>query len=186
MKLKSILLTLSILSAAYISNAQPAATAAETQVLKALDKANAENKKVLVVFHASWCGWCKKFEASINNKDCAPLFNKSYVITYITVMEGGKAKKNETPGGDKILKQYSNNIETGLPFWAILDNEGAVTKNAIMPKELTKEKKEDTNMGCPTEAEELEYFGQVLQETSALTAGEIEIIKKRFAKNKSN
>jgi thiol:disulfide interchange protein len=185
MKICKILVTLSIVCIALTGKAQQTPPNAESLVQNALAKANAENKKVLVVFHASWCGWCKKMDASINDKDCAPLFKKSYVIAHITTMEDGIAKINENPGGDSLLKMYSNNIETGLPFWVVLNKNGDVMKTALMPKEMTADKKEDTNVGCPAQPNEVAYFGQVLKETSALTNDEIDIIKNRFARNKT-
>ena len=43
------------------ANAQTA-----TEILaKAQNQAKIENKNVFVIFHASWCGWCKKMEKKL-------------------------------------------------------------------------------------------------------------------------
>ncbi|MGK6342766.1 thioredoxin family protein [Chryseobacterium sp. DT-3] len=35
---------------------------ADIELNKALTEAKAQKKNVLLVFHASWCGWCKLME----------------------------------------------------------------------------------------------------------------------------
>jgi thioredoxin-related protein len=40
---------------------------ADKTLNEAYKKANAEHKNVFVIFHASWCGWCKKLDASMND-----------------------------------------------------------------------------------------------------------------------
>src|ERR1700759_516773 len=82
----------------------PAPTAS---VLKeAYTKAASGNKKVILIFHASWCGWCKKMEASINDPSCAKFFDDNYVIAYLDVLES-KGKENlENPGSLDLLKKY--------------------------------------------------------------------------------
>jgi thioredoxin-related protein len=37
---------------------------------KAYVKAKEENKNVFVIFHASWCGWCKRMDKNMNDDPC--------------------------------------------------------------------------------------------------------------------
>ena len=48
----------------------------EIILLKATEIAKKENKHVFIMFHASWCGWCKKMDNNINNLACKDLFDK--------------------------------------------------------------------------------------------------------------
>ncbi|WP_353097987.1 thioredoxin domain-containing protein [Empedobacter brevis] len=53
-----------------IVNAQTA-----TEILtKAQNQAKVENKNVFLIFHASWCGWCKKMEKKYGRPCCKIIF----------------------------------------------------------------------------------------------------------------
>lgn len=58
MKLKSFFACFFIVAAFTFANAQENASVLMKQ---AYAQASKENKKVFVMFHASWCGWCKKW-----------------------------------------------------------------------------------------------------------------------------
>ncbi len=72
---------------------------ADVVLNKALTQAKAENKNVLLVFHASWCGWCKLMEKNMNLSATKPLFDKNYITVYVDVQERGEKKSLENPGG---------------------------------------------------------------------------------------
>ena len=40
-----------------------------------------------VIFHASWCGWCKKLDAFLDDKDMGALMKSGFVIVHIDVLE---------------------------------------------------------------------------------------------------
>jgi len=45
-----------------------------------------ENKKVLLIFHASWCGWCRKMDASLRDNNIQPLtFNIQLIVRSIII-----------------------------------------------------------------------------------------------------
>lgn len=81
--MKSKLLIFSFLLAVGFANAQTA-----TEILaKAQNQAKIENKNVFVIFHASWCGWCKKMEKNMDDPKVKSYFDSNYVKTFITVQE---------------------------------------------------------------------------------------------------
>src|SRR5438105_153615 len=82
--MRKIALILSIFAfAAMLATPQPTSVLLDA----AYKTAKAENKKVFVTFHASWCGWCKKMEAFMDMPEFKKIFEDNYVIVPVTVLE---------------------------------------------------------------------------------------------------
>src|SRR3954447_17167775 len=96
--------------------AQEKPVSADAVVKEACSRAGQENKNVLIIFHASWCGWCHRMDSSINDPSCREFFQKSYVIRHLTVYESEKNKNLENPGALEMLTHYHGN-DQGIPFW---------------------------------------------------------------------
>jgi thiol-disulfide isomerase/thioredoxin len=59
--------------------------AAEEILTPVYAKAKSEKKNVLLIYHASWCGWCRKMDSSLLSKVIRPLIDRYYVTTHLTV-----------------------------------------------------------------------------------------------------
>ncbi len=149
---------------------------------EAYQQAAKENKKVFIIFHASWCGWCKKLDASMNDASCKALFNKHYITVHLTVKESDGKKHLETPGADVYLKKYMGD-EAGLPFFVIINDQGSTLGDSFARNKGEKLDQPGENIGCPATAAEVAAFCSVLKATSSLTKAELSIIEKRFRKN---
>jgi thioredoxin-related protein len=168
--MKSFLLIIILfLSAPTISLAQQPSS--KEVLATAQAQAKKENKKVFVMFHASWCKWCKKMENNMQATQTRPLFDKSYVTAYLTVQESPKNKSLENPGADELLKTYKAE-KSGIPFWVILDANGKVLEDSFNSK--------GENLGCPADAAEVAEFTQMLKNTSKLTDKELSVIAETF------
>lgn len=137
-------------------------------------KAAKENKKVLLIFHASWCGWCRKMDASLNDSSIKKAVSTNYEIAHLTVYESKDKTALENPGALDLLTKFGG-ADKGLPYWFVLDAAG----NKLADSQY----KPGANTGCPASEEEVNYFISVLQKTARLTSEELEKIKKRFRKN---
>ncbi|MFD2146565.1 thioredoxin family protein [Mucilaginibacter antarcticus] len=156
---------------------------ADAVLKEAYTKAKNENKKVLLMFHASWCGWCKKMDASLSDATTKKFFDDNYVITHLDVQEQPAQKALENPGAAEQLKAFKGE-KSGLPFWVILDGEGKVLADSqIRPKGASLDTYGE-NIGCPAADNEVAHFAQLLKNTSKLTDDQLSIISKRFAQNK--
>ena len=152
-----------------------AQTPSAVNVLKpAYAKAAQTNKRVLLIFHASWCGWCKKMDASLADSAIKAAIDRNFQIVHLTVYENGTKKNLENSGGLELLKQLGG-ADKGLPYWFVLDAKGNKLANSEF--ELGK------NAGCPSAEAEVVYFIKVLQQTGKFTPAELEAIKLRFKKN---
>ena len=80
MKTKITLIIAALLLSGLASGQTTSPDSASTILAKAYKQAAAEKKNVMVIFHASWCGWCKKMEASIDDPACKNFFDRSYLI----------------------------------------------------------------------------------------------------------
>ena len=159
-------------------NAQETAKPAKEILDSAYKQASEQHKNVLVIFHASWCGWCKKMDASLNNSACKKFFDDNYIIIHLTVFETGAKKKLENKGADEILKKYEA-FDTGIPFWLLYDKDGNLLGDSFIKS--ADEKK--SNIGCPASEKEVEAFVKILKATSSLNDKELAVITTVFRKN---
>lgn len=163
--------------------AQTAVPTSDEIMGKAYAQAKKENKKVMVIFHASWCGWCKKMEASINEPNLKKFFDDNYVIAYLTVQEHKGKEYLENPGAMALLTKLKGE-KAGLPFWVISDANGkALADSQVRPAGADLDTYGD-NVGCPASEKEVAFFANILKSTSKLTDKELAMISERFAQNK--
>ncbi|MBE4947725.1 thioredoxin family protein [Chryseobacterium culicis] len=140
---------------------------------KALTEAKAGKKNVLLVFHASWCKWCKMMEKNMDLPETKPIFDKRFVTAYIDVQERGDKKSLENPGGQELMNKYKGE-NAGLPFWLIVSPKGDVLADSFDAK--------GENLGSPATPEEVTTFIAKLGKASKLTNEEAQTIEKVFVK----
>lgn len=153
-------LTAALVAVALGGGAMPQAALrpADALVSEAVARARAEHKTVLIEFGASWCSWCKRFEAFVTGPDVGAIVQGNYVIVNLTVRERAEKKALETPGGDALMHQWGGD-EAGLPFYVFLDNAGRkVADSNAMP--------DGTNIGFPGTAQEADVFMTLLVKTA--------------------
>lgn len=169
MKFKTILFSLT-LTISSVLNAQSASEIMD----KAYNQAKIENKNIFLIFHASWCGWCKKMENNMEDPSVKKYFDVNYVKTFITVEERGEKAKLNTPEGDLLLEKVGGKNQ-GLPYWVIIDENGNVLKDS---------KINGQNVGGPASEKEVDYLISVLEATSKNQKVDTEQIKNVFVLKK--
>lgn len=145
------------------------------QVLKeARARAAKENKNIMVIFHASWCGWCHKMDTSLSDPSIKSFFDKNYVITHLTISESDKNKRLENPGAEKLNEEWGGKNH-GIPFWVVMDKDGKILADS--------QSEPGKNVGCPATKEEVAHFIGVLKKTSSINDEQIAAVEKRFRRN---
>lgn len=167
------------------SSAQENQKSADEILNAAFKQAKTENKNVIVMFHASWCGWCKKMDASMNDATTKELFDKNYVISHLDVLESANKKQLENFGAEALLNKYGGEKQ-GIPYVLIFDGDGNLLADSKMVEEKFVLKEQGNNIGCPGTAEEIAAFNYKLKETSNLNDVELAIIAERFKLNNPN
>ncbi|MCI0489158.1 MAG: thioredoxin family protein [Blastocatellia bacterium] len=131
---------------------------AEEVIKRALETARAENKNVLVHFDASWCGWCKRFDAFLRSPEAGKLMADNYVTVSLTVMERPDKKDMENPGAGELMREMGG-AAAGIPFYFFLDKEGKKLANSMaMP--------DGGNIGHPANAQEIKAFAGLIERTA--------------------
>jgi thiol:disulfide interchange protein len=143
-------------SSAAAQAAPPAA--ARSVVADAVKRAAAEKKVVLVEFGASWCVWCRSFEAFVHAPETARTISDNFVLVNLTVDERNEKKALENPGGVEVLTEWDG-FDAGLPFYVFLDAKGEkIADSNVM--------RDGSNVGFPATKEELEAFMGLLEATA--------------------
>ncbi len=129
-----------------------------------ISKAQADAKKggknVLVIFHASWCGWCHRFDKFLDTTEEGKIVKSGLEVVHITVLESKEHKADENAGGLELMEQLGGK-DAGLPFMAILDaKSGKMITNSMftMPG-----KNKASNTGYPAAPEEVAHFNMMLE-----------------------
>ena len=180
MKRTALLIALSLLSFFGIAQSSPPSV---DQIMKeAMQQAVKEKKNILVIFHASWCGWCRKMDSSINDESCRKFFDDSYVIKHLVAYESRDKKGLENPGVYTFLSRYHAD-ELGLPSWFIFNENGNLLADSQMRPHGANITTRGENIGCPTTEKEVASFIEVLKKTSNLNPSQQAAIEKRFLQN---
>jgi len=149
-----------------IVSAQDLTPKAANEIMKsAFSQSKLEGKNVFLIFHASWCSWCKRLEKAINSAELKEIFENNFVITYLDVLERGeKIGQLENPGGKEIMAKLGGE-KSGLPFYAFLDSQGKLIANSnVMDKE--------SSIGYPGSEEEITAFAKLLKQSSSKLSDE--------------
>jgi len=156
--------------------------AANDVVKDACREAAASHKKVLILFHASWCHWCRKLDTLLSSPDCKDLFGQSYAIRHLTVMESQDKKNLENPGAQELYLKYAGSVNQGIPFFLIMNDDGTVVADSRIKPEGAAPGSTGDNMGYPSSKNEVEYFMRVLHETTPLSADQLGVIAGKLGK----
>jgi len=116
-------------------------------------QAKASGRNVLVIFHASWCGWCKRLDKFMTDPKFQPIFDKNFVTVKLTVLEDDKHKSDENPGGLEEMDVLGGR-DAGLPLFAVLDPSGKTIITSMRPSDDGK----SANTGFPAASEEIGHF----------------------------
>lgn len=160
-----------------IAYAEDAPTA-KALIDDATAKAAKSGKNVLVIFHASWCGWCHKFDDFLKVDDMGARMTKGLEIIHVTVMESPDHKKEENAGGEDLLTKLGGKGQ-GIPFMAILDDKGkmVVNSNPTFPDK-------PGNIGYPAAKEEIAHFIKMLEKGAPkITESDRKAIQEWLTKN---
>jgi thiol:disulfide interchange protein len=89
----------------------------------ALDRARAENKRVLVIFGANWCPDCRSLAAKMAKGSLSQHVAERYVVTKVDV---GRFDKNLD-----LAQELGNPIRKGIPAVAVITSDGRLLKATL-------------------------------------------------------
>jgi thioredoxin-related protein len=144
---------------------------------EAMQKAKAQQKNVMVVFGASWCGFCKQLDAMLESKAVGKLFQDNFVITHLTIQESKDKVALENPGA-QVMADAAGAKDAGIPIFIFFDAMGTrLATSMAMP--------DGKNIGHPVTPEEIVAFDGLLKKTAPrMTTAERKQISDYLAKQK--
>lgn len=91
---------------------------AQQEIAETISSAGKENKRVILVFGANWCGDCYALDYGFHQPRIEPLLNANFKVIHVDV---GRYDKNLD-----LVKKYHADLEKGIPSLAVLSPQGAV------------------------------------------------------------
>ncbi len=89
---------------------------AHAEIGEALKKAQAQHKRVIVVFGANWCYDCHVLDAAFHRPDLAQIIAANYEVVHVDI---GKGQKNRD-----LTTKYDVPLKRGIPGLAVLAADG--------------------------------------------------------------
>ena len=159
------LATLSVIVAAPLLAAQSANDLFD----RAQTQAQAENKDILMVFSASWCGPCHLYEHFLQDPQMKAINDRAFVVVRIDVGEefGHDHSHVNTPGGTELRTALGAVGEPGFPFIVITSPSGKPIVNSY------RKGKTDANVGYPAAPEEIDWYIKMLKDVPAISPADL-------------
>ena len=86
----------------------------------ALVQARQEDKRIVVLFGANWCPWCRRLHQVLTSDPAlTKRLQKKFVLVYIDANTRNDKKRNA-----EVIEKYGNPLRYGLPVFVVLDTDG--------------------------------------------------------------
>jgi thioredoxin-related protein len=87
---------------------------------EALGRAPADHKRVILVFGANWCIWCRRLHAAFENDPrVSQALAKDFIVVRIDINKRHGEARNAA-----LNEKYGNPIEHGIPVLVVLNSDG--------------------------------------------------------------
>lgn len=94
---------------------------AQAQIDAALASSRQDQKRVLLVFGANWCPWCRRLDWVLqNDANVSSTLTAHYRLVHVDV------GPRESSTNRDLARRYGDPIPNGLPCLVVLDREGGV------------------------------------------------------------
>jgi thioredoxin-related protein len=96
-------------------------TKGEVLIEQAVARAQQENKRIVVLFGANWCPWCRRLHRAFTEAPAVQArLRDDFVLVYIDANFRNDRKRNAA-----VLERYGDPIKKyGLPVLVVLDRDG--------------------------------------------------------------
>lgn len=140
-------------------------------VAQAAADAEASGKRLLLVFHASWCGYCILMDRMLEDVACKPILDKYFVIYHLRALEAKpEMKAQQLDGADAVYASYVPD-KIGLPYVAALNGKAERVADSVM--------RNGENFGFPVEAVELDNFQDMMRKAAhGITDEEVRTLRR--------
>lgn len=91
---------------------------AQQEITQTISEAGQENKRIILVFGANWCGDCYALDYGFHQPRIEPLLTANFKVIHVDV---GRYDKNLD-----LAKKYKVDLEKGIPSLAVLSPQGGV------------------------------------------------------------
>lgn len=150
----------------FLTKHEPAPLKAEDILAAGLSEAANTDKNVFLHFGAPWCVWCHRLENWMARPEIATILAKDYVDV--------KIDTDRAIGGEEMLIEKRKTEEGGIPWFAILDQNGK--------GQITSNRSDDprSNIGYPSheEPEGIAHMIKMIDQTrSRITDEELATLK---------
>jgi len=96
-------------------------TPGEVLIRRAVARAEQENKRIVVLFGANWCPWCRRLHRIFTEApEVLARLRTDFVLVYVDANFRHDRKRNAT-----VLERYGDPVEKyGLPVLVVLERDG--------------------------------------------------------------
>ena len=94
---------------------------AEKLISRAINQATREQKRIVLLFGANWCPWCRSLHSAMTRStEIVNLLNERFVLVYVDANTRVNKKRNAA-----TLERFGNPIQKyGLPVFVVLASNG--------------------------------------------------------------
>jgi thioredoxin-related protein len=93
---------------------------AEKLVTDAIRRARSDDKRVLLLFGANWCPWCRRLHRALTQEPAVQArLRQKFVLVFIDANTRNDKQRNAA-----VIAKYGNPLQYGLPVFVVLDRDG--------------------------------------------------------------
>jgi thioredoxin-related protein len=144
---------------------------AKAAVAAACASAKASGRPLLLVFHASWCGYCTVFDMVLADREAGPIMEKHLMAYHLRVQEReAKTQALQLSGADDVFNTYAPR-NVGLPYMVVLDGQANKVTDSVMSN--------GENFGYPVTPGEVAGFDAMMKKASpTITEKELKTLRR--------